>query len=287
MRENVILTGLPRGGTTLTCHLLNKLPDAVALHEPIPPARFAGLETEEAVLESLESFYKKMRRMIERRGVAFSKPIRRRVTDHSFDPRLEAEVRRQRSARGKTRKVRGDKKITVEKPLGPAFMLVIKSPALFSAFLPALVKRFPAYAVIRNPLAILASWDSWDNTTRNGHSPAAERYDELLRHELASIEDRVGRQLRLMSWFFERFEKWLPEENVLRYEALTTSGGKALSTITPAALDLNEPLESRNLNPVYDRDYMLRVGERLLESEGAYWRFYPRASVEDLLIKVD
>jgi hypothetical protein len=36
MSENdVVLTGLPRSGTTLTCHLLNKLPDTVALHEPM------------------------------------------------------------------------------------------------------------------------------------------------------------------------------------------------------------------------------------------------------------
>jgi hypothetical protein len=45
---------------------------------------------------------------------------------------------------------------------------------------------------------------------------------------------------------------------------------------------LDEPLESRNLNKLYDRDEMLRVGERLLGSEGAYWRFYTKESVEEL-----
>ena len=42
----------------------------------------------------------------------------------------------------------------------------------------------------------------------------------------------------------------------------------------------------RNLNPLYDRDEMLRLGERLLASEGAYWRFYPKKSVEGLLAAV-
>jgi hypothetical protein len=46
---------------------------------------------------------------------------------------------------------------------------------------------------------------------------------------------------------------------------------------------LDEPLLSRNLKPLYDREDMLRIGERLLASEGAYWRFYSRESVEDLL----
>jgi hypothetical protein len=49
---------------------------------------------------------------------------------------------------------------------------------------------------------------------------------------------------------------------------------------------LDEPLESRNLNKLYDRDEMLRVGERLLGSEGAYWHFYTKESVEELLDQV-
>jgi hypothetical protein len=67
---------------------------------------------------------------------------------------------------------------------------------------------------------------------------------------------------------------------------MVSSGGKALSIITSSANLLNEPLESRNLNPLYDRDDMLRIGERLLEREGAYWRFYTRESVEGLLAAV-
>ena len=45
-RRDVVLTGPPRSGTTLACHMLNKLPGTVALHEPIPPRRFAGLDGE-------------------------------------------------------------------------------------------------------------------------------------------------------------------------------------------------------------------------------------------------
>lgn len=53
------------------------------------------------------------------------------------------------------------------------------------------------------------------------------------------------------------------------------------------ALDLHEPLESRNLNPAHDRNNMLRLGERLLGSEGVRWRFYSRESVESLLSQVE
>lgn len=52
-RANVVLTGLPRSGTTLACRLLNLLPDTVALHEPIAPGRFAGLADEQALLDAV------------------------------------------------------------------------------------------------------------------------------------------------------------------------------------------------------------------------------------------
>ena len=40
---------------------------------------------------------------------------------------------------------------------------------------------------------------------------------------------------------------------------------------------------NKNLNPLYERDKVLRYGERLLESEGAYWNFYSRESVQEIM----
>ena len=78
----------------------------------------------------------------------------------------------------------------------------------------------------------------------------------------------------------------LPEQNVIRYEDIVDSGGRALAVISPGAEELDEPLSSRNLGELYDRDTMLRLGERLLGSDGAYWHFYSREEVEQLLGQV-
>jgi len=281
-RRNVVLTGLPRAGTTLTCRLLNQLPDTVALHEPIPPSKFVGLE-EEVVLDGVEQFFRRMRRMIRRRGMAFSKQIKGRIVGHGGNLSREEEVRRRESR--KVRRDRSEKKVAIEKDLGPDFLLGIKSPGMFSALLPLLKRRFPCYAVVRNPLAVLASWESYDRSTREGRQPSAEKYDAGLRQALDSIEDRLERQLYLLSWYFERFVRELPDAHVIRYEDMVSSGGGALSVVTPAAELLNEPLSNWNLNPAYDRERMRLLGERLLEQEGAYLRFYPRNSLEDLLEK--
>lgn len=158
---------------------------------------------------------------------------------------------------------------------------------MLTALLPTLVDSFPCFAVVRNPLSILGSWTSVNHHARLGHSPAAERYDTVLEKQLASMDDRIGRQLHLLSWWFDKLSRTLSDERVVRYEAIVESGGKALSAIVPEAASLNERLESRNLNAVYNRDQLRRLGRRLLESEGAYWYFYSREDVEELLRQLD
>ena len=106
------------------------------------------------------------------------------------------------------------------------------------------------------------------------------------REELAAIEDRVERQLLLLDWWFRRFRDHLPEENVIHYESLVSSGGKVLSVITRSARTLDEDLRPKNCNSVHGREETVAVGERLLESDGAYWSFYFRPEVEDLLERV-
>jgi Sulfotransferase domain len=277
--RNVVLTGLPRGGTTLTCRLLNHLPDTVALHEPIAPGRFADAEDDQAVLEGMERFFRRMRRMIRREKVAVSKNVGGKITDHAYEQsRSRSGLRTPTGGKGAEKG-----KIPLEKELDRNFLLVVKQPALFSSLLPVLAQRFPCYALVRNPLSVLASWNSVDHKVREGHSRGAELYDEVLRDELASTDDRVSRQLLLLSWWYERFYTTLDGDHIIRYEELVSSGGRALSTINPAAKMLNEPLSSHNLNVLYDHGEMRELGSRLLRTEGAYWRFYTRESVERLL----
>jgi hypothetical protein len=115
---------------------------------------------------------------------------------------------------------------------------------------------------------------------RIGRAPAAERQDRGLRRRLAEIEDRIDRQICLLSWFFGKYREVLPPENVLRYEKIIESHGRALSVVVPAANELSEELENKNRNPLYDHELMQRVAERLLNTDGEFWHFYSRESIE-------
>ena len=277
-RRDVVLTGLPRSGTTLACSLLNKLPDTVALSEPFNPGMFAEISGEEDACDVIERFYRRMRRKIRTQGVAISRHVGGEVTDNLFgQAKSDSGKRQRRASKGK---------ITIDKDLTRDFLLAIKTPGRFTAHLPALTSRFEAFAIIRNPLPVLASWNSVEIPGERGRFPVAERYDKDLARQLSTETDSLKRQLRLMSWWYERFYTTLEEDQIIRYEDMVLSGGAALATIASAASDLREQLSSKNLNPLYNRDEMRSLGERLMQSEGSYWRFYSRESVQELLTQV-
>jgi hypothetical protein len=278
-RRNVILTGLPRSGTTLVCHLLNQVPDTVALLEPVGPGPFVDLLPDgEAILDTLELWYRKSRRRALKKGEVLTYHVGGTIPDNPFGEERSGEAPRQWLANlGRVR---------VGKELQRGFFLVVKEPPMFTALLPLLVQRFPAFAVVRNPLAVLASWNTVDIPARRGRIPKAERFDPELTRRLDAIDEVVERQLCLLDWWCERFERYLPASNILRYEDIVASGGKALAAIVPGAQQLNKSLSSRNANELYQRKEVAELGEKLLGSEGAYWRFYSRNSVEELLARM-
>jgi hypothetical protein len=280
--RNIVLTGPGRSGTTLTCFLLNKLPDTVALSEPIAPGRYANrMPDYEAVADGIEEYYRDMRKMALRQGLVISKHVGGMVPDNSKG--MKDGVRQRIVDKGK---------IPVGKELRPDFYLAIKQPGMFTALLPTLVKRFPSFAIVRNPLAIMLSTSTLQqpnkpNNKRRKSRSAKITYDPQLGERLGENKkegaDKIDQRLLRLHYTFERYQESLPESHIIRYEDICGSRGKALEVIVPGARQLDEPLENKNLNPLYPRDKVFRLGERLLESEGAYWNFYSREDVEEII----
>jgi hypothetical protein len=273
--QNVLVSGTPRSGTTLTCHLLNKLPNTVALHEPMSVKKFAAFASHDEINTEIDRFCAAQRHSIHTRGVAISKQSGGQVPDNPIERTQSSErLRRSVVSRGE---------ITIEKPLAPDFTLVIKHNAAFAAAIATLVKRFPVYAIIRNPLATLASWSTVAIPVQMGGAPAAERIDPKLQAGLATIQDELDRQIFLLDWYHAQYHTHLPADSIIAYETIVASGGKALRVVRPEAASLDEPLTSQNASKLYDYPRMLRIGERLLRSDGAHWTSYTKASVEQLL----
>ncbi|MFN8591495.1 MAG: hypothetical protein U0031_08560 [Thermomicrobiales bacterium] len=277
--RNIILTGLPRSGTTLTCSLLNKLPDTVALHEPMQGRHVAGDMPLSSRSRLVQQFFQEQRDSMRNQGVAKSRTLAGDVPENPFGLQFTDEgLRQQLDTKGE---------IVVDKELSPDFKLVIKHIASFAAMLEDLVARFPVYALVRNPLAVLASWSTLDAALQYGRLGPAERLQPELAARLDAIDDSVDRQIVLLDWFFAQFDRYLPPAAILRYETVIETGGRALAVIEPEAANLGEALSSRNASELYERDYVLDAGRRLLASDGAFWRYYSRESVSALMAEFE
>ena len=274
--RDVLITGLPRSGTTLLVHLLDKLPGTVALDEPMDARAFLGGTSAGEMADGVARFLCEQRRSIVERRMA--------ITFHAGGKVPDNPVGAARDASGK-RTNRGVEKgeIRIEKDLPADFLLAVKHNAAFTALLEPLAKRFETFAAVRNPLSVLASWNSVSLPVGRGHVPTAEAIDKELARDLAAIDDVVGRQIRILDWFCTRFRDAVPADHVIRYEDVVETGGRALSVVTPLAASLDEKLKSKNRNDLYDAAAMREIGRRLIGTEGAYWHFYTRESVEELI----
>ena len=70
MNRNLIITGIPRSGSTLTCSLLNRLPDVVALNETMNVGGLPVLPDAESRVQAIADYFAEIRGAIERSGKA-------------------------------------------------------------------------------------------------------------------------------------------------------------------------------------------------------------------------
>jgi hypothetical protein len=217
----ILLTGLPRSGTTLLCALLNTLPDSVALAEPMRP----GADSPEALLAAVDAFAKAARHEALILRTVPSKLVEGELRDNFVaGPKGPKGLRRSMAATGRMR---------IDKELSPAFRLYIKHPGTFTFAAETLQTRYPLFALVRDPLAVLASWQTVDMNVRKGRLPASERLSPGLRTALEAIPDRLARQVEIMRWYLDIYSR-LPPGRVIRFEDLTTSTETVLARLHPS-----------------------------------------------------
>jgi hypothetical protein len=272
---DILITGTPRSGTTLTCHLLNMVPDTLALHEPMQPKKWPKVDDPAARVAVVARFCAEQRRMALEEGRAISKNVEGQVPDNP--------VGMERTSAGLRKSLVSKGYIPITKPLSEDFALVIKHNSGFTAMLGALVEKFPMFAVIRNPLATIGSWTTVSFQAHDGHAPAGERLAPELQQRLSRFDSALDRQIAMLDWFHEQFLRYLPDDRIIKYEDIVSSGGTRLSIVRPGAAALAEPLVERNLSETYDRDQLFRIGDRLLAGDGAFWSTYDRSDVISLL----
>jgi hypothetical protein len=273
--QDALITGLHRSGTTLLCHLINKLPNAVALDEPLNVSSYRDA-SEEALVQGLDLFFAEQRKMILSTGLATSKSAAGKIPTNQLADVLSD---------GTRQSVIDGNQLHVANVNTSTFDLFIKHPAFFSVMLPCLEKHFRCYANIRNPLAILLSWNTANFNVTNGRAPAAEMMNADLRNRLDAEPDRLERQLLLLDFFFGCYAA-CRSTTIIRYEDVIATSGRMVSALNRQACYLNVPLSSRNRKEIHPSSDFLRIGERLLNSSNSCWLFYSHDDVCNLLSSV-
>jgi len=270
--RNLILTGVPRSGTTLACKLLGHSADTVALPEPMPVHELPLSPT--SAVDAIQAYFDTSRTRLLSTGTAISQQIDGAPPDNFFASEPGGtELRTRQATTGEIR---------VDKPLSPAFTLIIKHNAAFTALLPWLTPVFECCAIVRNPLAVLASWNSVDLPITQGRLPMAERLNPALSTWLDAEPDVLERQLYLLDWLFSQYAQALPPEGIIQYEQLISSHGAALAEATGIALP-PQSLHSRNASPLYNPATSQHHAERLCQRGGAWRLFYPDAAITHAL----
>lgn len=270
--RNLVLTGVPRSGTTLCCRLLGQARDTVALFEPMDVLRLPTARM--AALDEVGKFFVESRASLGVDRTAWSQQVGGTVPDNPFASQRDSDGRRRHEA------ARG--RILVDKALSEDFTLVVKHNAAFTALLPELAQRYEVCAVVRNPLAVLASWHSVDLPVSQGRLPAGEHLDPLLARRLDAEPDRLARQLLILDWLFGRYQRWLPRSCVLAYEEVVADAGRPLAEAFGLELP-SLPLQERNASRLYDVDTCERLAEGLLADDGAWRSRYGDSEVVGLL----
>ena len=261
--STTLITGLPRSGTTLACACLNTLPNCVALTEPMSVPLHG--DPDRAIAE-IAAFASTTRARILREGLAPSMSRAGLMLDNTFEDVSQNGALRRSAAQV------ADVRIT--KPLSADFRLFIKHPAFFTALAQPLAENFTFYAIVRHPLAALASWQSVDFNVRQGRMPAAEAYAPALRERLEQIATPLARQIALIQWMF-RLYRALPPGHVLTYEALVRDPAATLRPLSGSPAPVTHPIREINLKTRYPGVDFAALAQALLPIEADIEPFYP------------
>lgn len=264
--HTVLITGLPRSGTTLICSLLNQIPNTLALAEPIKIKKNGNREH---ALDLIEEFITQSRRTALSHGTVMTKQMNGAIPSNWVEPP---------NGEGRLRKVMEEYgPFAISKVLSPNFTLVIKHPAEFTALSDELSSKYPLFAIVRHPLAVLAAWQTVDMPVHRGHMPKAESFCPELAIELAAEPDRIERQIRLIRWLFGKYNKF-PGGMVIRYEDITRDPLRELTKLAQISVNVDFQIESFSIADRYAGINLKSLANRLIPHHQCFEKFYPNFS---------
>ena len=258
VKDNVILLGAPRSGTSLLTSLLHNPPARFCLSEPLEIDELTEQSGSPAeFVTGFVAFIAKIREAI-RRGL----PIENRIDPNTGNLAENYAIRHEDRADGWLVSA-GFQWQTQRLPIPVAgFQLLVKRNAPLVAVIDRLIERddLTVVAMLRDPVSTILSWRSLDLPISRGRLHSAERISCELR-TLVKEPDLLLRQVKILNWIFGRVTMHLPDYAVICYEDLINNPHSAIAAAGLAAPRSVSQLQSRNSSAYYNHS----ESERILE----------------------
>jgi hypothetical protein len=205
-----LMTGIPRGGTTLAAALADGLADAVCLNEPVWQQAWAQQHRAQGAAAFAQWLRQDMAQLRARLLAGQPVPDLRHAdgtpTTNYFPREDEPPVA----------------PVGLVRPgLTSDFMLAVKHNGLYLGALPQLVQEgFRVLAILREPVAVLASWQRTPVPVSRGQLPAASFWWPQLAGLTSAPLPLLEKQVRLLDLLYGRLRACEAGLVLVRYEEL-------------------------------------------------------------------
>ncbi len=269
--KNILISGIPRSGTTLITATLHDVPNCVALGEPEDLKRLHQRSSSpEDYAQRIAQYLATTRAKIfagEPIALNFDKGALRVSSNYFKRTTTESGYQAERNY---------ELRETVVPVQDAAFTLCLKNNAQFASCLESLVALDDVLVVgvVREPLACLFSWRSLRMPISSGKLPAGERFARELR-KIAKLEDVLLAQVKILDWFFGVFYRLRERIRLLRYEDFVAHPELLRELVAVPSEHVFPAYQSMNRRAEYNLEEEEKMKEYLLRHTEYVHHFYP------------
>lgn len=265
--RNILVTGIPRSGTTLLSALLDCPPDSVSIGEPhgLGALQKKYADNHNGFVNRLIEFFSETREIIANGNAILDrfsingKPLTNYVGDRVDGIRCKEYIIKDRLISN----------------INKEYYLIFKSPVIFTAVLPAIISNncFKVISIIRNPVSTILSWNSVNFPISNARLPAGELYWPDLGKIVGLDCSVLEKQAMIWELFARRYLDYKKEIILLRYEDLVANPQLASDAIKIPFTKIE--MINMNFNSIYDTTKVFEIQEALTKYSPTSKLLYP------------
>ncbi|MDQ0200819.1 sulfotransferase domain-containing protein [Neobacillus ginsengisoli] len=245
IKNDVIVTGIPRGGTTLTTALFDHLENAICLSEPPwQSIWFKNKKNAQKVTELIVNDYKKIRKnILDHIPVKDFRNKNGSPITNYFNEEINEGARKNVRKKGEF----------VFKVKDENFLLGMKHNAHYTSILPQLIETdaFSIIAIVRHPIPTILSWKSLNIPVSQGRLPYGETFWKELRDITCSKDKSLLTLVKIYDLFCQRYLTLNHDIHLLKYEEIIRNP-LLLEELTGRTYEKKIELTNQNQNKLYN-----------------------------------